>query len=198
MLVHDELHTSTSATRPAVFNFCTPAVEVQTTPQGALCKGKLGVDLWIVKLADQQPPVETQEYGYGIERTTGPNLWKQIAVRVPIGEAGTVLLYPVKSGGAAPQIKKLADGVWQINGPGFNDVYFDQDGTADGGKAGPIAFKGQMGLWRPAEGERSASFSLLNGDSVSLGGKSLTATDPTTFTLKGAAVQSTTGNNETK
>ena len=193
VLVHDEVHTPEVATRPGIFNFATPAVAVKPTPQGALCQGKLGVDLWITKLADEQPAVETQDYTYGNERTTLANQWKQIAVRVPIGPAGTVLLYPVKSGGAAPQIKKLADGVWQISGPGFSDVYFDQDGSTDGGTAGQIAFKGQMGLWRPEEEGHPASFSLLNGDSVTLSGQTLTAQAPATFELQGTSIKRTDG-----
>jgi len=74
----------------------------------------------------------------------------------------------------------------------------DQDGTTDGGKSGPIFFKGRMGLWHPAKANHLASFSLLNGDSVKVGGESLTATEPTTFEFQGRTVRTTIGNNQTK
>jgi len=196
VLVHDEAKAVKDL--PAIVNFCTPAVEVKTTPQGTLCKGKLGVDLWITRLADEQPPVTSAEMSYGDERVTLPNQWKQIAVRVPVGRAGTVLLYPVKSGGSAPQIKKLTEGVWQIRGDGFNDIYFDGPGSVDGGANGRIDFKGKMGLWRPSEGGRPASFSILNGDSVAVGGKSFKAADSTTFEFQGNTVRTITGNNQAK
>ena len=196
VLVHD--HVVDTHNFPGVFNFCTPAVAVKPSPQGALCQGKLGVDVWITKLDEAQPEVTSAEMSYGGERTTLPNQWKQLVVRVPIGMEGTVLLYPVKSGGAAPQIKKVGEGIWQISGEGFSDTYFDGSGSIDGGSAGKIDFQGKMGLWRPAEQGHPASFSVLNGDSVTVGGKTLAATEPTTFEFAGGSVRATTGNNQTK
>ena len=141
VLVHDEQNTRF----PGVFNFVTPAASAESRSQGVFCKGKLGVDLWIVPLVQPLPAAEFQPIAIGNERVTEPNKWHQIAVRIPFDRSLTCLLHPVRQGAAPANVTRLGKPPVTIAGPGFRDVLFSGDAQVRVEGVGAIDFHGALG-----------------------------------------------------
>jgi len=163
VVIHDEQSTRWHG----VFNFVTPALSAEQRPQGIYCKGKLGVNLWIIPLVDNPPSATFTVCNYGNERVTAPHQWHQIAVRIPFDKTSTIVLLPTKDS-APPRIRKLTDGVWQISGPGYADTLFTTTARSSAPGTGVIDFHGTLGLLRTSSNDWN--FSLCNGSSVTING----------------------------
>jgi len=177
------VHDTAESRWPAVFNFVTPAKSVEPTDHGVLCHGKLGVDLWITALADPQPSVTLTQLNYGNERARESQMWHQTAVRLPFQHQGTTLLYPIKAGGTPATIKQLSTNVWQISGSTFTDVLFTGDAHVELPGVGAVEFQGDLGLLRNVHAGWNCS--LLNGQSVTIAGKTFQAPAPATIFFDG-------------
>jgi hypothetical protein len=183
VLIHDEQNTRF----PGVFNFVTPAATVEPRSQGIFCAGKLGVDLWLMPLADVMPRAEIEPIALGNERVTELNKWRQIAVRIPFAQSSSVLLHPVRSGAKPATVEKLGENVWRISGANFRDLLFTGDGQAVVPGIGAVKFHGTLGLLRTHAG--TWNFSLLNGQSVRVGEHEFSAATATTFFSDGRTTE---------
>lgn len=191
-------HDQHNSENQGYFTLATPAASVEQTPQGTLCHGKLGVDVWLIPLTTGAMPtmLDPVQIEYGNERTTEANMWKQFSVKIPIQKLSDTLLYPVLSGGKPPKTESLGANVWHISSPSFDDVLFTGNASQQVDRVGNVIFQGQIGLLRHLA--KGWSFSLVNGTSVSVDGKEFTANAPETIFFDGTSYREVTGNNEPK
>lgn len=180
------------------FNFATPAVSVEQKPGGTLCRGKLGVDVWLIPLASGTVPaaLEPEDLTFTNERTTDVNLCHQLSVKIPIEQSSDTILYPVRSGGKPPKTEPLGPNAWRIAGGSFDDVLFTGSATQMIPGIGNVVFQGDMALLRRKG--KSWSFNIVNGTSVTIAGRQFTANEPETILYDGRSFREVTGDNQPK